>query len=90
MSLLDKNTNIRLSVKDFGSVAVIIGTVLTVYFSLKADIAEAKELPPPVITKQQFQNSIENTKNDINIVKEDVREIKDMLKKLEDRIYEIK
>lgn len=90
MSLLDKNTNIRLSVRDFGSVAVIIGTVLTVYFSLKADIAEAKELPPPVITEEQFQNSIENTKNDINIVKEDVREIKDMLKKLEDRIYEIK
>ena len=90
MSLLDKDTNVRLSIKDFGSVAVIIGTVMTVYFSLRADIAEAKELPPPVITKEQFQNSIENTKDDINIVKEDVKEIKDMLKKLEDRIYEIK
>ena len=90
MSSLDKDTNVRLSIKDFGSVAVIIGTVMTVYFSLRADIAEAKELPPPVITEEQFQNSIENTKNNINIVKEDVREIKDMLKKLEDRIYEIK
>ena len=90
MSSLDKDTNVRLSIKDFGSVAVIIGTVMTVYFSLRADIAEAKELPPPVITEEQFQNSIENTKNNITIVKEDVREIKDMLKKLEDRIYEIK
>ena len=90
MSLLDKNTSFRLSIKDFGSVAVIMVTVMTVYFSLRAEIAEAKLLPPPEITVEKFDYQVRATQENLKIIQEDIKEIKDVLHKLEERIYESK
>ena len=79
-----------MSIKDFGSVAVIMVTVMTVYFSLRAEIAEAKLLPPPEITVEKFDYQVRATQENLKIIQEDIKEIKDVLHKLEERIYESK
>ena len=90
MSIIDKNTKVNITIKDFGAVFFFIASVLTVYFSLRADIAEAKELPPSEVTLQQFDYQVATTQENLTIIKEDIKEIKEVLHKLEERIYEIK
>ena len=80
MSFLNKNTRIVITIKDFVAIAVFIGSILAIYFTLRAEIAEAKLLPPPEITIEE----------NLKIIQEDIKEIKDVLYKLEERIYENK
>ncbi len=97
MSEISQDTKIKLNVKDFAGLAVGMASVMGVYFSLKAEIAEAKELPKPTVTIQEFKykdeivrKTIMLTQQDVEKVKSDVQQIKETLKVLEDRIYEIK
>jgi hypothetical protein len=97
MSELSQNTNIKLTVKDFAGLAMIVASVTGVYFSLKAEIVEAKELPKPAVTVQEFQykdelvrKTILLTQQDVEVVKGDIQEIKESLKLLEERLYELR
>jgi len=90
MPLLDKNTKVVVTVKDFVAIAMFIGSMLTIYFTLRADIAEAKLLPPPEITTEKFDFEVRATQENLKIIQEDIKEIKDVLHKLEERIYESK
>ena len=90
MSIIDKNTKVNITIKDFGTVSFFIASILTIYFSLRAEIAEAKKLPPSEVTLQQFDYQVATTQENLAIIKEDIKEIKEVLHKLEERIYEIK
>lgn len=97
MTELSQNTNIKLNIKDFAGLSMIIASVTAVYFSLKAEIAEAKELPKPAVTFQEFQykdelvrKTIMLTQQDVEEVKLDIQEIKESLKLLEERLYKLK
>ena len=62
------------------------------YFTLQADIADAKELPvapPPDVTRMEFdmkdqmiRNTILNTQEDVQEIKEDIKRIEEKLDKL--------
>lgn len=95
MKYLDKNTEFKLSIKDAIGVGFVFVSVMTLYFTLKTEIAEAKELPPPIITAEEFRykdeivtKTIMLTQKDVDVIKEDVKEIKETLKLLEERLYE--
>ena len=95
MKYLDKNTEVKLSIKDAVGVGFVLASLMTMYFSLKAEIAEAKELPPPIMTAEEFRykdeivtKTIMLTQKDVDVIKEDVKEIKETLKLLEERLYE--
>lgn len=95
MKYLDKNTEVKLSIKDAVGVGFVLASLMTMYFTLKAEIAEAKELPPPIITAEEFRykdeivtKTIMLTQKDVDVIKEDVKEIKETLKLLEERLYE--
>ena len=56
--------------------------VVGVYFSLKSDIEEAKELPKPEVSRteydlkdQMIRDTIINTQEDVEEIKEDVKNI---------------
>ena len=93
---ISEETNITLDLK---TIAVIIGFVLTLatmWFTLKSDIALAKELPTPEVEKIEFdykdklvRSTIEKIESDVTTVKEDVTEIKESLDKIDQRIYEL-
>ena len=59
------------------------------WFTLQADIAEAKELPisTPEVTRMEFDMKDQMIRNTIMETKKDVEEIKESLEKIEDKLY---
>ena len=96
MAKISEDTNVTLDLKTIG---IIVGgaiSLASMYFALKADIAEAKELPEPEIQKIEFdykdklvRSTIEKIDSDVSTVKEDVNEIKESLAKMDERLYQI-
>lgn len=93
---ISEDTNVQLDLKTIGM--IITGAVLLAgtYFTLQAQINEAKELPKPEVSSIEFQykdelvrSTVEKIELDVNSVKEDVSEIKEQLQKMDERLYEI-
>ena len=94
---INSNTQVKLTIKDAVRLGFVLVSVLSVYFTLKADIALAMERPEPVITEQEYhykdevvRKTIMLTQQDVDAMKEDLSEIKKTLNKLEERLYENK
>ena len=51
---LGKDTKLTLKLETIASVVVTLVMVVGVYFSLKADIEEAKELPVPEVGRTEY------------------------------------
>ena len=96
MAQIDKDTTFTLTIKDAAGLGVFLVGILSVYFTLKADIALSMEKPEPVISEQEYhykdeivRKTIMLTQQDVDGIKDDVEEIKETLKTLEQRLYEI-
>jgi hypothetical protein len=59
------------------------------WFALKSDIAEAKELPKPEISRTEYDLKDELVRTTILDTQDDVEEIKEKLDKIDERLYEI-
>jgi len=93
MKELNEDTTFKLSIKTLGGIAVLIFTLVSMWFMLQADIAEAKELPippPPEVTKMEFQMKDANVRLSIQNTEADVKEIKERIIRLEDKIDALK
>ena len=93
MNELNKDTQLRLTVKDAAGLGFVLVSILSVYFSLKADIALAMEKPEPVISEQEYHYKDEVVRKTIMLTQQDVdamKEVKETLKTLETRLYETK
>ena len=54
---LNEDTSFQISIKTLGGIAALIATLVGMWFTLQADIAEAKELPAPPdpeVTRMEF------------------------------------
>tara|TARA_R110000803_G_scaffold76585_3_gene141270 strand:- start:58 stop:339 length:282 start_codon:yes stop_codon:yes gene_type:complete len=88
---LSEDTAIQISVKTLGGIAFLIATLVGMWFTLKADIAEAKLLPEPLdpeITRMEFDMKDQLIRQTIMSTQEDVTEIKDDLKAIKQKLYE--
>ena len=88
---LSEDTNVKVSLKTLGGIAALIATLVGMWFTLQADIAEAKELPvspPSEVTRMEFDMKDQMIRQTIMTTQEDVKEIKNTLEKIEDKIYE--
>ena len=68
-----------------------MATIISMWFMLQADIADAKELPVPAdpeVTRMEFDMKDQMIRQTIMTTQEDVKEIKKTLEKIEDKIYE--
>ena len=86
---IGEDTNITVDLKTIG---IIIGGVISLaslYFIMQADIAEAKELPRPEISKLEYDLKDELIRNTIMDTQDDVEEIKETIKKIDERLYEM-
>ena len=79
---LGKDTKLTLKLETIVSVVMTIVMVVGVYFSLKSDIEEAKELPKPEVSRTEYdlkdqmnRDTIINTQEDVEEIKEDVKNI---------------
>ena len=86
---IGENTKVTLDLKTIG---IIIGGVISLaslYFIMQADIAEAKELPRPEISKLEYDLKDELIRATIMDTQDDVEEIKETIKKIDQRLYEM-
>tara|TARA_R100001510_G_C7555912_1_gene137824 strand:- start:438 stop:719 length:282 start_codon:yes stop_codon:yes gene_type:complete len=87
---LNEETSFKVSLKTLGGIAVLIFTLVGMWFTLQADIQEAKELPAPPdpeVTRMEFDMKDQMIRSTIMTTQEDVKEIKESLEKIEDKLY---
>ena len=90
---LNEDTGFTVSIKTLAGIGAALATVIGMWFTLQADIAEAKELPlppDPEITRMEFDMKDQLVRQTIMSTQEDVTEIKDQLIRLEDKIDDLK
>tara|TARA_R100001480_G_scaffold117391_2_gene116909 strand:- start:305 stop:625 length:321 start_codon:yes stop_codon:yes gene_type:complete len=85
----DGKPDFHLSIKTIGAIVFGIISLAGVWFTLQADIQEAKELPAPVIERMEFDMKDELIRNTIMDTQEDVQEIKETLEKMDERLYDL-
>ena len=87
---LNEDTGVVLSVKTLIAIGFAMANLISMWFMLQADIAEAKELPiipPDEVTRMEFQMKDQMIRNTIIDTQKDVQEIKSSIEKIEDKLY---
>lgn len=87
---IGKDTKVKLSLETIISLGIVLVTMTGMWFTLQADIADAKELPlapDPEVTRMEFDMKDQMIRNTIMNTQEDVQEIKVTLEKIEDKLY---
>ena len=88
---LNEDTSFNVSIKTLTGIAFGIVTLVGLWFTLQADISEAKELPLPIdpeITRMEFDMKDKLIRQTIMSTQEDVTEIKDDIKMIKEKLYE--
>ena len=86
---LSEDTAVQISLKTLGGIGVLIFALVGMWFTLQADIAEAKLLPEPQdpeITRMEFDMKDKLVRQTIMTTQEDVSELKDDLDRIEEKI----
>ena len=86
---LSEESKFEVSLKTLGGLAVLIFAFVGMWFTLQAEIDEAKLLPvppDPEVTKMEFDMKDKMIRQTIMTTQEDVTEIKDDIKYLRDKI----
>ena len=87
---LNEDTGFVLSIKTMIGIGAAMASLISMYFMLQADIAEARELPAPPdpeVTRMEFDMKDQMIRQTIITTQEDVKEIKNTLEKIEDKLY---
>jgi ribosomal protein S13 len=88
---LNEDTGFNVSIKTLIGIGFAMATIISMWFMLQADIAEAKELPAapdPEVTRMEFDMKDQMIRNTIMETKKDVEEIKESIEKIEDKLYQ--
>ena len=87
---LNEDTGFNISIKTLIGIGAAMATIISMWFMLQADIADAKELPVPPeaeVTRMEFDMKDQMIRNTIITTQKDVEEIKGTLEKIEDKLY---
>ena len=90
---LNEDSSFKISIKTLIGIGFGMATIISMWFMLQADIAEAKELPVPPnpdVTRMEFDMKDKNIRLTIQNTQEDVEEIKEDLRRIEDKIDQLK
>lgn len=88
---LSEDTSLNISIKTLVGIGFAIMTLVGMWFTLQADIAEAKELPLPLdpeVTRMEFDMKDQLIRQTIMSTQDDVTEIKDDIKMIKEKLYE--
>ena len=97
MKELSEESKFNVSIKTLISIGVGLSVVIGMYFTLQADIAEAKELPAPEVSRTEYdlkdqliRETIMNTQSDVEEIKEDIEGMDEKLDELQEMIYDLR
>ena len=86
---LNEDTTFKLSLKTLAGIAVLIFSMVGMWFALQADIEEAKQLPEAEVSKMEFQmkdkmvrDAVLNTDKNVEKLEERMIRIEDKMDKL--------
>ena len=86
---IGEDTKVTFDLKTIGMGEAGLAALIGMWFTLQADIAEAKELPEPLpseVTRMEFDMKDQLIRQTIMTTQEDVTEIKDDMKRIEEKI----
>ena len=86
---IGEETKITLDLKTIGILAIMIATVVGMWYALQNDIEEAKELPKPDVTRTEYDLKDKLIRETIMNTQNKVDENGKKLDKIEERLYEI-
>ena len=87
---LNEDTGFNVSIITLLCIGAAMATVISMWFMLQADIADAKELPAPPdpeVTRMEFDMKDQMIRQTIMTTQEDVKDIKKSIEKIEDKLY---
>ena len=87
---LNEDTGFQISIKTLVGIGAAMATIISMWFMLQADIAEARTLPTPAdpeVTRMEFDMKDQMIRQTIMTTQEDVKDIKKSLEKIEDKLY---
>ena len=90
---LNEDTGFNVSIKTLIGIGFAMATLIGMWFTLQADINEAKELPvapPPEITRMEFDMKDQLVRQTIMTTQEDVKEIKDKIDRIEQKLDDLR
>lgn len=89
MKELSENTSFQVSIKTLIGVGFAIASAIAMYYSLKQEIEEAKELPKPTISRTEYDLKDQMIRDAVMQTQKDVQEISKDVKVIDERLYEI-
>ena len=89
---LNEDTSFKISVKTLIAIGAGLSALIGMWFTLQADIAEAKEIPvsTPEVTRMEFDMKDQLVRQTIMSTQEDVAEIKEDIKRIEEKIDKLR
>ena len=87
---LNEDTGFNISIKPLIAVGFALSGIIGMWFALQADIAEAKELPKPDVTRMEFNMKDVNVRNTIMETRDDVKKLEERMIRIEDKIDDLR
>ncbi len=91
MKELNEETAVKVNIKSLIGIGVGLAGIIGMWYTLQADISEAKQLPlppDPEITRVEFDMKDQLIRQTIMTTQEDVVEIKEDIKLIKRKLYE--
>jgi ribosomal protein S13 len=86
---LNEDTSFKISLKTLGGIAILIFTLVGMWFTLQADIAEAKELPEPEISKMEFNMKDKMVREAVLNTEKNVEKLEERMIRMEDKMDQL-
>ncbi len=90
---INEDMGFNISLKTLAGIGVGMASLIGMWFTLQADIAEAKMLPEPLpseVSRMEFDMKDQLIRQTIMSTQEDVGEIKEDIKRIEEKIDQLK
>ena len=93
---LNEDTGFNVSIKTLGAIGFAMATLIGMWFTLQADIEEAKKLPKMPISEKEFElkdalirQTILNNGQQLETQQEQLNKIEDKIDKIDTRLYNL-
>ena len=86
---LNEDTSFKISLKTLGGIAALIFTLVGMWFTLQADIAEAKTLPEPEISKMEFDMKDKMVRDAVLNTEKNVEKLEERMIRIEDKMDQL-
>ena len=86
---LNEDTSFKISIKTLGGIAVLIFTLVGMWFTLQADINEAKELPKPEVSKMELQMKDKMVRDAVLNTEKNVEKLEERMIRMEDKMDQL-